>query len=126
MNRRLLILIIAAWLSVGCDTTRRVSLGPVEAFAVGEVRTYQNDQVLLVVGGTAGDKQFRAFHAIDPWSGCPVHWSAEAQMFTDPCGGSFWGQDGGPVAGPSNERLQPLSVRVNDGQVEVAVPAITP
>ena len=51
--------------------------------------------------------------------GCPVHWSQEAELFLCPCHGGVYYADGTVAAGPPPRALPHISVRVQDGLVEL-------
>lgn len=70
-----------------------------------------------------GERDFTAFSVYCTHVGCPVAWAAGANLFICPCHGGIFDREGEVVAGPPEEPLVRLAVRVVDEQVEVlAVP----
>jgi menaquinol-cytochrome c reductase iron-sulfur subunit len=105
-------------------------VGAVGSFAIGETVqvTYLDPSPLPWAGfaaqGTAwlrreGAAEFTAFSPYCTHVGCPVTWSAGAEMFMCPCHGGTFHSDGRVAAGPPPRPLDRLDVRVRAGQVEV-------
>jgi hypothetical protein len=118
-------LVIMALIVAGCGSDglaqQVVSLGAATQYRAGQVVEFPEQGIVLAVESTDSAESFRAFRAIDPWSGCRVHWEASIERFTDPCGGSFWERDGTPAAGPSCHPLVELPIHVRAGVIEVVV-----
>jgi menaquinol-cytochrome c reductase iron-sulfur subunit len=66
-----------------------------------------------------GADEFVAFSPYCTHVGCPVTWTAGAEMFMCPCHGGTFHRDGSVAAGPPPRPLDRLAVRVRDGHVEV-------
>jgi menaquinol-cytochrome c reductase iron-sulfur subunit len=66
-----------------------------------------------------GEEHFTAFSIYCTHTGCPVSWRAGANLFICPCHGGVFDREGDVVAGPPEEPLVRLDVRVRDQQVEV-------
>jgi menaquinol-cytochrome c reductase iron-sulfur subunit len=106
------------------------AVGEVEGFPVGEtVLVEYLDADPLPWAGFAGRsaawvrrEEPDTFVVFSPYCthvGCPVTWSAGAEMFLCPCHGGTFHRDGGVAAGPPPRPLERLAVRVRSGQVEV-------
>lgn len=115
------------------------AVGAVERFAIGEtvLVTYVDPDPLPWAGFAARSTawlrrespvEFVAFSPYCTHTGCPVTWSAGAELFLCPCHGGTFRRDGRVAGGPPPLPLERLEVRVRGGQVEVrtlGVPAAT-
>jgi menaquinol-cytochrome c reductase iron-sulfur subunit len=110
------------------EAWRRV--GGVEDFPIGEtlMATYLDPEPLPWAGfagySAAWVRQdqpgsFVAFSMYCTHTGCPITWSAGAQMFLCPCHGGSFHRDGRVAGGPPPRPLERLSIRVRNGQVEI-------
>lgn len=106
------------------------AVGSVDEFAIGEtVKVIYVDPEPLPWAGFAGrnaawlrrsgEREFIAFSTYCTHTGCPVRWTEGAQMFMCPCHGGTFHSDGSVAAGPPPRPLDRLSVRVQNGQVEI-------
>lgn len=105
-------------------------VGDVDSFGIGETVqvTYLDPEPLPWAGFAAqgvawlrreGPEDFVVFSPYCTHVGCPVTWSAGAEMFMCPCHGGTFDREGGVAAGPPPRPLERLEVRVRDRQVEV-------
>jgi menaquinol-cytochrome c reductase iron-sulfur subunit len=106
------------------------TVGGVEDFPIGDTRmvTYLDPEP-LPWAGFAGysaawvrrdrGEDFTVFSMYCTHTGCPVTWSAGAQLFLCPCHGGSFHPDGRVAGGPPPNPLERLPVRVRDGQVEL-------
>jgi menaquinol-cytochrome c reductase iron-sulfur subunit len=115
--------------------TRRVEhtwhpVGAIDDFEINEtVRVIYRDPAAQPWAGPTADsaawlrrmteRDFVAFSVYCTHTGCPVAWTAGANLFLCPCHGGVFDRDGRVVAGPPEEPLVRLDVRVRDGQVEL-------
>jgi len=101
----------------------RVGPKPVAAKVVGDLVdawTRAEDQVLGTVWLRRTDGgDLVALSAECPHAGCKIGLAEDREMFTCPCHESGFGLDGDVLFGPSPRAMDPLEVRVVDGQVEV-------
>lgn len=105
-------------------------VGPIDGFQVGDtVMVRYLDPQPLPWAGFAGRSaawlrrdsadSFTAFSMYCTHAGCPVTWTAGADLFMCPCHGGVFHRDGSVAAGPPRRPLDRLAVRMRDGQVEV-------
>jgi Rieske Fe-S protein len=106
------------------------SLGPVDAFPMGETRLayYKNpsqnpwdgqtDNVACYVRcETSG--QFRVFAINCAHLGCPVRWFPQSQLFMCPCHGGVYYADGSRASGPPERGLFTYNWRIVSGQLQI-------
>ena len=65
------------------------------------------------------EEAFTAFSIYCTHTGCPVNFTPGARLFICPCHGGVFDYEGAVVAGPPEEPLIRLDVRVRDEQVEL-------
>jgi menaquinol-cytochrome c reductase iron-sulfur subunit len=105
-------------------------VGAVDEFEIGEtVRVVYRDPDALPWAGPTADNAawlrrldedvFVAFSIYCTHTGCPVAWTAGANLFLCPCHGGVFDREGEVLAGPPEEPLVRLDVRVQEGQVEL-------
>lgn len=106
------------------------SVGAVNDFPIGDSKlvAFLDPDPLPWAGfaaqGTAWVRRDSAdsFTAFSPYcthAGCPVTWTAGAEMFMCPCHGGAFYRNGSVAAGPPPRALDRLDIRVRGGQVEV-------
>lgn len=71
-----------------------------------------------------GKTEFIAFSINCRHLGCPVRWVDDAGLFMCPCHGGVYYKDGSVAGGPPPEPLKKLSVRVQDGEVQIETGAV--
>ncbi|HEX6729546.1 MAG TPA: Rieske 2Fe-2S domain-containing protein [Pyrinomonadaceae bacterium] len=57
--------------------------------------------------------------AVCPHEGCEVVWEQNRNRFSCPCHESYFAADGARISGPSPRGLDPLPMRVEDGNLQV-------
>jgi menaquinol-cytochrome c reductase iron-sulfur subunit len=106
------------------------SVGGLDEFPQGHTRmvTYLDPEPLPWAGFAGysaawvrrdAEEALTAFSMYCTHTGCPVTWSAGAQMFLCPCHGGSFHPDGRVAGGPPPSPLERLPIRVHDGQVEI-------
>lgn len=98
--------------------TGPVSVGKVEEFALGSVKTVLvHDRPVLVA--RAPDGQIRAFSAICTHLQCIVGYSAERNQIECPCHQGVYSVEGQRLSGPPPRNLEEMGVTITDGAVVV-------
>ncbi len=108
--------------------TRRLFVGPVDSFGVGDVKSVRDLQGnAIMIKREAGG--FRAFSSVCPHLGCRVHWEAEKREFFCPCHRGVFDADGVAVSGPpadAGQSLNPAPIVVDEQNgivyLEVRIP----
>lgn len=106
------------------------AIGPLDDFPVGEtVRVEFTDPDAVPWAGPAAtnaawirrlsDSDFTAFSIYCTHTGCPVDWIGGANLFICPCHGGVFDWEGEVIAGPPEDPLVRLDVRVREQQVEL-------
>jgi nitrite reductase/ring-hydroxylating ferredoxin subunit len=106
------------------------SLGPVDAFPIGETRLarYENpsrnpwdgqtDNVACYVRREAGS-QFKVFAINCAHLGCPVRWFPQSQLFMCPCHGGVYYADGSRASGPPERGLFTYNWQIVSGELQI-------
>lgn len=107
-----------------------IDMGPLDNFPQGQtvLRTAVDPSKLAWAGQSADwavwvrrtDAQaFTVFAVNCAHLGCPVHWSADANLFLCPCHGGVYYADGSVAGGPPPRGLFQYQARVQNGRLEV-------
>jgi Rieske Fe-S protein len=100
-----------------------ISLGPIDAFPVGETRLAkftnpvgrawdgETDGVACWVRRIAA-KEFQVFAVNCAHLGCPVRWFPQSQLFMCPCHGGAYYADGSRASGPPERGLFPYDTKI--------------
>jgi len=106
------------------------SLGPVDAFPIGETRLarYVNpsqnpwdgetDNVACYVRRET-DSQFKVFAINCAHLGCPVRWFPQSQLFMCPCHGGVYYSDGSRASGPPERGLFTYNWQIVSGELQI-------
>jgi Rieske Fe-S protein len=78
---------------------------------------HPNPTALFLVRDVAG--RVRAFIAVDPISGCGLRWEPARTVFSDPCRGALYNEDGAVVGGPGFWELDQVEVTIREDSVLV-------
>ena len=107
-----------------------IDMGPFSDFPLGQtvLRTAVDPHALPWAGQTAdwavwvrrtGEQAFTVFAVNCAHLGCPVSWSADANLFLCPCHGGVYYADGTVAGGPPPRPLFQYETRVQNGRLEV-------
>lgn len=121
---------VLVWPVGRLDTEEWVSLGAVDAFAVGGTRKvlYVRKGAMPYEGASAregawirrvDEERFVAFSIYCTHTGCPVRWHESSQLFLCPCHGGAFDKDGEVASGPPPGPLMRHELRIRDGQLEL-------
>lgn len=105
-------------------------LGPTEKFQLKKtlLTTYERKLDTPNLGGLkyvalyvrrTSESEFQAFSVNCRHLGCPVRWEEKASLFLCPCHGGVYYEDGRVAAGPPQEPLQKLALKVVKGRLYV-------
>ena len=107
-----------------------VSLGPLDAFPVGETRLAkftnpvshewdgETDRVACWVRRIA-EKEFQVFAINCAHLGCPVRWFPQSGLFMCPCHGGAYYADGSRASGPPERGLFTNDTKIVDGALQI-------
>ena len=107
-----------------------IDMGPLADLPQGQtvLRTAVDPGALKWAGQTAdwavwvrrsGDQAFTVFAINCAHLGCPVSWSADANLFLCPCHGGVYYADGTVAGGPPPRPLFQYETRVQNGRLQV-------
>jgi quinol---cytochrome c reductase iron-sulfur subunit, bacillus type len=121
--------LLAPW-KKDANYTSWVSLGPVDAFPIGETRLAryvnpsqnpwdgQTDNVACYVR-REGASQFKVFAINCAHLGCPVRWFPQSQLFMCPCHGGVYYADGSRASGPPERGLFTYDCKIVSGELHI-------
>lgn len=107
-----------------------ISLGPVDAFPVGETRLAkftnpvnrewdgETDRVACWVRRIT-ENDFQVFAINCAHLGCPVRWFPQSQLFMCPCHGGAYYSDGSRASGPPERGLFTYDVKIVKGELQI-------
>jgi menaquinol-cytochrome c reductase iron-sulfur subunit len=105
---------------------RWLEVGPVSAFAEGEIKKVLakpgTDQVwpqasppVAIYVLSQGGEKFTLFHIHCTHVGCPVQWNIQVNRFFSPCHGGVFDKDGRVLAGPPPRPLDRYEYKIENG-----------
>lgn len=112
------------------------SLGPLEAFPVGEMR-----EIVVSLPDEAWGRSLRekTIYAWRPSAdetivysrsctdlGCPLTFDPGSQCFFCPCHGGIFAKNGERMAGPPNRPMYRFAVRIEAGEIEIDLNSVPP
>ena len=112
------------WIALGA--AEKVQVGTPSLFKARITKTsgwVSSEEEVAVYVVTNDGREFRGFSNICTHLGCRVRWVTEQEGFFCPCHNAVFGPDGEVVDGPPPRALEEFAVKVENGQIFVALEA---
>ena len=112
------------WIALGA--AEKVQVGTPSLFKARITKTsgwVSSEEEVAVYVVTNDGREFRGFSNICTHLGCRVRWVTEQEGFFCPCHNAVFGPDGEVVDGPPPRALEEFAVKVENGQILVALEA---